>query len=248
MGITAKTTEENTKAWLINNHGYSREDGWQHSQSQYAGEASVPVGTLKWWLKHSESEICHFSPMKPTLLPPQAAVRASAPRCPLTPAASDTAPLHGRTADELSRSGQQSVPRCPSPHWDPLRWSDGCGRFSVWLARNGGSGGICGTGETHRHQPEDPERSQKEQITLIWYHSYCLSLQPVTDILADKAGRRTRVCRGCCSCRTAPPQSPGLSAGTRRHSRCQEGTEKLLGCHWERQKDRRRERSDLKLQ
>lgn len=102
--------------------------------------------------------------MKQTLLSPQAAVRVSAPRCPSTPAASGTAPLRGRTADELSRNGRRSVPRCPSPHWDLLRWSDGCGRLLVWLARNGGSSGICGAVETHRHQLEDPERSQRNRL------------------------------------------------------------------------------------
>lgn len=55
----------------------------------------------------------------------------------------------------------------------------------------------------------------------------------MSDILAGRAGRRRRrVCRGCCSCHTAPPHSPPPSHGNQQHSRCQEGTERPLGCHW----------------
>lgn len=70
------------------------------------------------------------------------------------------------------------------------------------------------------------------------------SQSSASDILADKAGRRKRVCRGCCSCRTAPPQNPGLSAGNQQHSRCLEGTETPLGCHWGKEGEKDRDEHD----
>lgn len=96
-------------------------------------------------------------------------------RCPLAPAASDTAPFHDTTADEPSRNSPRSAPRRPLRHKDPLRGSECGGRVGVELAPAGGSAGICGAVEVRRDQLQDPEGSQKEQDALIWRHSNCLT-------------------------------------------------------------------------
>lgn len=105
--------------------------------------------------------------------------------CPLTPAASDTAPFHDTTADESSRDSPRSGPRRPHRRKHLLRGSECHGRFSVEPAR---TGGICGAVEVRRDQLRDPEGSQKEQNTLIWCHN-CLTFPGCVS--------RFEACRSC---------------------------------------------------
>lgn len=141
--------------------------------------------------------------------------------------------------------------------------NDSRGRCLVlWLARSGCSEGTSWDVGNRRHRLEhleEPQGRKREEIckwaweivhpsanfkhlghpdsVLMVEITHCES--QCSDLLDDKAGRRKTVCQGCCSCHIAPLQSVWLSAESRWHSRCQEGTETAPGCRCGDKKDRR---------
>lgn len=191
--------------------------------------------------------------LKRTLLSPRAAVSVSVSHLYLTRAASSIWPRRDKLY-LLRREGQ-------------VRLNDSRGRCLVlWLARSGCSEGTSWDVGNRRHRLEHlegPQGRKREEIckqewriALFFRHPGAIfkhlghpgsvlmvditySESQCSDVLDDKAGRRKMVCQGCCSCHIAPLQSVWLSAESRWHSRCQEGTETPPGCHCGDKKDRR---------